>query len=351
MENKSFDEIEKEYLINKNIELFKILVLVCRGCCFQQQLRDILLKIGVYKNSSDFYRTMTKLKNKDLIVTKKFSKTNNYIVFPSRFAFAKLVKKNKNQVNVPTQNIYDNRNLILTNLFKLEHLLQFIEKEQIEDTDSLFNYVNKTTLRKIDNQGATYFKNLAKYFDDGNTATGKEIYGAMKERANNSKANVIKNKSKRKELETYVFKESKNIKIIDIKAEQKKKKIDYNTLLSRKIYVISKGKYFDIYMFDINNKYNAKKVGNYIRDTHTLLDDTLKTNADTKYNFYVCVQNKSMKKILEKELWRIKQRAKTGGYITDADFTEGMEKITISILDYELQEKYFNGQNLVGLIG
>ena len=148
-----------------------------------------------------------------------------------------------------------------------------------------------------------------------------------------------------------MFKESKNIKIIDIKAEQKKKKIDYNTLLSRKIYVISKGKYFDIYMFDINNKYNAKKVGNYIRDTHTLLDDTLKTNADTKYNFYVCVQNKSMKKILEKELWRIKQRAKTGGYITDADFTEGMEKITRSILDYELQEKYFTGQNLVGLIG
>ena len=58
-----------------------------------------------------------------------------------------------------------------------------------------------------------------------------------------------------------------------------------------------------------------------------------------------------MKKILEKELWRIKQRAKTGGYITNSDFIEGIENITISILDFELQKKYFNGQNLVGLIG
>src|SRR5699024_7498201 len=118
---------------------------------------------------------------KSLIVTKKFSKTNNYIVFPSRFAFAKVSKKEKKQVNVPTQNIYDNRNLILTNLFKLEHLLQFIEKEKIEDINSLFKYINKSSLKKIDNQGDTYLYNLVKNFDEGNTKIGKEVYLKMQE--------------------------------------------------------------------------------------------------------------------------------------------------------------------------
>lgn len=351
MENKSLDEIEKEYLIIQNKELFKILVLLCRGCCLQQQLRDILLKTGVYKNPSDFYRAMAKLKDKGLIVTKKFSKTNNYIVFPSRFAFAKVSKKEKKQVNVPTQNIYDNRKLILTNLFKLEHLLQFIEKEKIEDINNLFKYINKSSLKKTDNQGDTYLYNLVKNFDEGNTKIGKEVYLKMQERAENSKANLINNRTKRNELETYVFKESEEIETVEIEVKTKKKKVDYNTLLSRKIYIIPKGTYFDIYMFDINNKYNARKVGDYIRDTHDLIDDTLKTNTYTKYNFYVCVQNEFMKKNLEKELWRIKQIAKTGGYITNSDFIEGIENITISILDFELQKKYFNGQNLVGLIG
>lgn len=129
---------------------------------------------------------------------------------------------------------------------------------------------------------------------------------------------------------------------------EKLKQIDYDTVLSRNIHINLNSNSINLYFFDIENNYTATKVGEYIKDTYVLIEDTLDIESITRFNIYICTYDNRKKKHLENKIIDIKRKIKYSGYISELDFI--LEKININILSYSIQEKYFNNRNLIALI-
>lgn len=333
MENKRFNDIKKEYLINKNLELLKILVHICGGCCLQHQLRELLINIKSYDTKYVFYKSVKELEDNKLIVRKKFSSTNNYVIFASRYTIAKLNKKEINQVTALTQDIYVNRKKIFLSIFKLENLLDYTKTDNVISKEQFFKYINNSSIRYSKNQGYKSLIKLAKLSKDKNlTDEGKSKYIKMKYR-------VEKNKSKITNKSNSIYMEPQNIN-----------NYDFDTLLARNIYFFSCEKnIYEIYIFDTMNNANPTKLGKYIKDTHVIFLDTLDNLESTKFIFNICVINEQKKISLEKNLHKVISIAKVGGYITEYDLA--LEKIEIKIKDYEIEKKYFQQKNLINLLG
>lgn len=333
MENKRFNDIKKEYLIKQNLELLKILVNICGGCCLQHQLRELLINIKSYETKYSFYKALKELEEDKLIVRKKFSSTNNYIIFASRYTIAKLNKKEINQVTALTQDIYINRKKIFLSIFKLENLLNYSKTDNVIYKEQLFKYINNSSIRYSKNQGYKSLIKLAKLDQDKKlTDEGKNKYIKMKNR-------VEKNKSKI----------TNKCKIIDTESRTIND-YDFDTLLARNIYFFSCEKnIYEIYIFDTMNNANPTKVGNYIRDTHVVFLDTLDNLENAKFIFNICVINEQKKISLEKNLHKVRSIAKAGGYITEYDLA--LENIEIKIKNYEIEKKYFQQKKLINLLG
>lgn len=273
-----------------------------------------------------------KLEKNKLIVKKKLSSTNNYVIFASRFATALTLGKEKNRITSLTQDIYKNRKKIVLSIFILEHLLIEIEKNKIYDCNELFKYINSTTFIYRKNQGYKYFRRLYKLNNKNITREGLEIYENMKSR-------IERNSIRAKYEMKYIEKGIENLNI---------KRVDYDTLLTRHIHISLNGNFINIYFFDIENNYTATKVGEYIKDAYTLITDTLNIESNIKCNIYICIQSEIKQKKLSLKIDDIQRIVKTNSYINESDFL--LEKIKIHIIDYRIHNKYFNGKNLISLL-
>lgn len=325
----------KEHLVKDNIELFKLIVIVCGGCCLQKQIKEVLIKAGVYKNESDFYRTINKLEKNKLIVKKKLSSTNNYVIFISRFASSIVKGKEKNKVTALTQDIYKNRKKIFLSIFILEHLIQKIENKNIYGCEELFKYINSTTLRYRKNHGYRCFERLYKLNNKKITKQGLECYQNMKNRVESNRFKAVNSKIN-------IEKEEINYSIESLK------NLDYDSILSRHIYINLNNNIINIYFFDIDNNYTTTKAGEYIKDIYDLLIDTLEIKQDVKFNMYICTQNSIKSGQLKSNILDLQKRIKSNSYINESDFL--LDKIRIHILNYDIQDKYLNSQNLIRLM-
>ena len=278
---------------------------------------------------------MNKLEKNKLIVKKKLSSTNNYVIFTSRFASALTRGKEKNEITPLIQDIYRNRKKIVLSIFILEHLLMEIEISNIYDCNELFKYINSTTLRYRKNQGYKYFEKLYKLNNKKITMLGVECHKNMKNRVINNTSKVSKCIQNRIEKGTEDY------------SMRNPRQIDYDTVLSRNIHINLNNNSINLYCFDIENNYTVTKAGEYIKDTYDLIEDTLNIESITIFNIYIFTYDNIKKKHLENKIIEIKRKNKYSGYISELDFI--LEKVKINILDYSIQEKYFNNRNLIAL--
>lgn len=333
MENKTFNDVKREYLINQNLEMLKILVNVCGGCCLQHQLRELLISIKSYETKYRFYKSLKELEDNKLIVRKKFSSTNNYVIFASRYTIAKLNKKEINQVTTLTQDIYVNRRKIFLSIFKLENLLQYVKLNNVLYKEQLFKYINSSSIRYSKNQGYKSLVKLIKLDTDKKlTFEGKNKYIKMKSRVERNKSKIVS-----------------NYKVIDTEFVSENE-YDFDTLLARNIYFFYCEKnIYEINIFDTMNNLNATKVGKYIKDTYMIFLDTLDNLEDAKFIFNICVINEEKEISLNKNIEQVRSVAKAGGYITEYDLA--LENIEIKIKNYEIEKKYFQQKKLINLLG
>lgn len=254
------------------------------------------------------------------------------MIFSSRFATALTLGKEKNRITSLAQDIYKNRKKIVLSIFILEHLLIEIENNKMYDCNKLFKYINLTTLRYRKNQGYKYFQRLYKINDKKITRQGLEIYENMKNRV---ERNSIRVTNKLKDIE----KETEKINI---------KQIDYDTMLARQVHISIKEDFINIYIFDIENNYTVTKAGEYIKDAYTLITDTLYIESNIKFNIYICTQSEVKQDKLRLKIEDIQRVVKTNSYVNESDFF--LKKIKIHIIDYKIQNKYFNDKNLISLM-